>query len=120
MMKAKIAAIAALALAFSVPAFAQAIPEIVVTAPVRLVPPGAEVRSKTVNFADLDVTKPAGAHALLTRITAAAKDVCSPDPGTKDQKAAADYKSCQTGAIDDAVARLNNALVTAEHAKGAQ
>ncbi|MFZ1991009.1 MAG: UrcA family protein [Alphaproteobacteria bacterium] len=118
MMKMKTAAIAALAVAFSTSVFAQAVTEIVVTAPRPT--PGTEVRSKTVNFADLDVTKPAGAHTLLTRVTAAAKDVCAPDPGTKDQKAATDYKSCQTGAIDDAVVRLNNALVTAEHAKGAQ
>jgi len=73
-----------------------------------------------VNFADLDVSKPEGAHTLLLRITAAAKEVCAPDPGTKDQRALANYKNCLGGAAGYAVVRLNNPLVTAEYMKGLQ
>ena len=38
-----------------------------------------QVRSETVKFADLNVTTPAGAEALYTRIHAAAKRVCPED-----------------------------------------
>lgn len=113
------ASVAALVVAFSVSALAQEQkPTEIVVQEQRVLPPGVEVRTKIVNFGDLDATKQEGAHALLVRIRAAAKDVCAPDPGMKDQKLLADYNNCRTHAVDSAVARLNNALVTAEHSKG--
>ncbi len=76
--------------------------DVVVTAP--YAPPGAEIRSTTVAFEDLDLSTHAGAYTLLNRIKGAARQVCSPEatfPGDLDDNA--DYQSCMRGAITRAV-----------------
>ena len=71
-----------------------------------------DVPSKTVLFADLDLTKPAGAKALYGRIRAAAHEVC-------DQSAGGDpilrpaVHACIDKAIDDAVRKVNAPALTA-------
>ena len=72
-----------------------------------------ETRSQMVSYADLDLGHEAGARALLTRITGAAKLVCSPEP--RELKDAKPYRACTRQAVDRAVADVNNPAVSALH-----
>ncbi|MBS0377989.1 MAG: UrcA family protein [Proteobacteria bacterium] len=74
--------------------------------------PAAE-HGVTVSYRDLDLTTPSGAHTLYDRIRTAARTVCG-YRGTQltDQ---AFWDSCYRGAITEAVAKVNNPLLTAVH-----
>jgi len=86
--------------------------EVVVTS-TRASTPGREFKSKAVNYADLDLSTQAGAQQLVKRIRGAAKFVCSPKPNTSDIKASDDYTKCVNTAFGNAVAHVDNPLVTA-------
>jgi UrcA family protein len=82
------------------------------TTPIRAVASSdATVRSITVSFGELDLTKPAGAEALYRRIKKAARAVCdsydSPTPWNLKAQ-----KQCSKTAIDDAVAQVNAPLLS--------
>jgi UrcA family protein len=68
--------------------------------------------SKRVNFADLDISKPAGAHVLYGRIVAAARQVCELN---QFQTLAAKrlMNNCIDHAIDKAVRDVDSPAVTA-------
>ena len=68
-----------------------------------------QVRSETVKFADLNVTTPAGAEALYTRIHAAAKRVC---PETEPLLRAA-ASACARKAVAQAIEKLGLPQLTA-------
>lgn len=80
--------------------------------------PGLEVRSQTVKFADLDLSKSPGIETLLSRIRRAAGDVCSPQPQVNDIGAHKDYNKCVSGAVDGAIAKVNNPRLSALASKG--
>lgn len=65
--------------------------------------------SRTVKFADLNVSSSAGAHALYMRILAAAQVVCSYHPFATD----GDKARCVRDAIADAVARVDRPELSA-------
>jgi UrcA family protein len=65
--------------------------------------------SRTVKFADLNVSSPSGAHALYMRILAAAQVVCSHYWFATD----ADKAGCVRDAIADAVTRINQPALSA-------
>jgi UrcA family protein len=65
--------------------------------------------SRTVNFADLDISTPAGAHMLYMRIRAAAQVVCSYYFFATD----ADKAGCVRVATADAVTRINEPALSA-------
>lgn len=68
-----------------------------------------DVRREVVRFADLDLTRPAGAHELYRRIQHAARDVCARyGPGGYD-------RSCADHAIASAVATVGAPLLSAHH-----
>jgi len=92
-------------------AFAQpTVGEVVVRA--TPLPNGAELRSKLVKVADLDLTRPEGAQTLLGRIRGAAHDVCTPRPShLANLSDVEDYDRCMLGAMDGAVARAGNPLL---------
>jgi UrcA family protein len=69
---------------------------------------GADARSETVKFADLNVGTPAGVEALYGRIHAAARRVCEAPAGEL-----ASIRPCMTKAESQAVAKVNNPLLTA-------
>jgi UrcA family protein len=72
------------------------------------------VRSIEVSYAELDLTKPAGAQTLYERIKKAAYTVC----GAYDSPMAWNYPAktqCLKTAIDDAVAKVNSPLLTSLH-----
>ncbi|MFZ1991400.1 MAG: UrcA family protein [Alphaproteobacteria bacterium] len=85
--------------------------EVVVTS-TRAPTPGREFKSKTVTYADLDLSKQAGAQELVKRIRGAAEFVCSPKPNATDIKASDDYTKCVNTAFGNAVAHVDNPLVT--------
>lgn len=72
------------------------------------------VRKQTVSFAELDLTKQAGAEALYERIKRAAFAVCggyeTPLPGIYTAKS-----RCFKTAVNEAVAKVNSPLLTALH-----
>ena len=115
--------LAALCLAAAGQAYAQpddryAGDEIVVTP--QYAPPGAEVRREWVRFADLDLGTRAGAATLLGRISAAAKQVCSPEPVGPGQLAdTADYRDCYGDAVARAVDTLDEPTLNDVYRYGA-
>ncbi len=74
----------------------------------------AVVHSKTVRYADLDLTKPAGAKVLYGRIRVAAREVC----GFGDWPLPVNYQGCVDGAIDNAVTKVNSPALTTLHLHG--
>lgn len=69
----------------------------------------AQPQSEVVRFADLDLTRAAGARQLYRRIEHAAHEVCAPY-GTRDYD-----RSCADAAIARAVAEIGAPLLTAHH-----
>jgi UrcA family protein len=67
--------------------------------------------SKTVRYSDLDISKPAGAKALYTRIRAAARDVCALYT-TGDPILRAAAQACVDTAIDNAVRKVDAPALT--------
>ena len=74
--------------------------------------PSKDVRTEVVRFADLDLTRPAGAQELYRRIEQAARDVC--------EARGADYyglsadTTCRRSAIAHAIRHVGAPLLT-EH-----
>ena len=79
--------------------------------------PSANAQSESVsvkvNYLDLDTTGMAGAKVLLQRIRRAAKQVCGPEPGIGATAWQYEYLPCVNQATENAVAGLNNPIVTA-------
>lgn len=71
--------------------------------------------ARRVSYADLDISKPAGAKTLYRRIEAAARLVCEPDAG-KDLGAAQRGRACIQQAIDSAVNRVDSVALSELHA----
>ena len=65
--------------------------------------------SRTVKFADLNISNPTGAHVLYMRILAAAQVVCSYYPFTTDT----DKARCVRDATADAVTKINQPALSA-------
>jgi UrcA family protein len=75
-----------------------------------------EATQRRVRYADLDITRSAGAAALYTRITAAARAVCEPTLSTWEQESIASRsRRCREQAIERAVADVNAPALTSYH-----
>jgi UrcA family protein len=72
------------------------------------------VRSIEVSFAELDLTKPAGAETLYKRIKKAAFVVCGAYDSPMSWNHAAKTQ-CFKNAVDEAVARVNSPLLSSLH-----
>ena len=70
--------------------------------------------TRRVSYADLDISKPAGAKTLYHRIDAAARQVC--EPTGKGIGAAEQNRACIKQAIDLAVRRVDSAALSELHA----
>jgi len=77
---------------------------------------GREVRSLTVNFADLDLASAEGAQTLYGRLKTAARRVCG-KADLRDLRAVEDVKGCRAEALDSAVTRIDHPRLTALHGK---
>jgi UrcA family protein len=78
-------------------------------APMRTTPTRADdAPTKTVRFADLDLATAVGAETLYGRIRTAARIVCREQPQSA-------VRECRARAVDDAVSRLGNSLLSSIH-----
>ena len=77
-------------------------------------PAGQAVKMQAVSFADLDLSKPAGAQTLYKRIKAAARVVCGPVDHYSYMTPKA-FRECFETAIADAVAQVDRPSLTALH-----
>lgn len=74
-------------------------------------------RSVTVRYDDLNLSSQAGVSALYSRISRAARNVCR-DPGASTwPQVRQQVRRCQLTAIDAAVKKVNNRILTAMHEK---
>jgi UrcA family protein len=71
-------------------------------------PPGPQL---TVNYGDLNVSHPAGAQVLLSRLGEASEFVCGGKPDTRDLSRIAAFNHCYNEAMDDAVKSTNRSFV---------
>jgi len=71
-----------------------------------------DVRTETVKFADLDLTRPAGAQELYRRIQQAARDVCQPNDSAAHLQFS---QECRSSAIARAVVDVGAPLLTEQH-----
>ncbi|HJR71340.1 MAG TPA: UrcA family protein [Gammaproteobacteria bacterium] len=67
-----------------------------------------DVPTKTVRFADLDISTAIGAETLYGRIRTAARIVCRAQPASA-------VRECRARAVDDAVSKLGNSLLSSIH-----
>ena len=74
-----------------------------------LAPVGKQV---AVNYSDLDLSRPAGAEVLITRMRAAAAQACGPAPDIRDLVMSQIYRQCIAESVDRAVASVNSPMVT--------
>src|SRR5262245_16198362 len=77
--------------------------------------PTDEPRSITVHYAELDLSKPAGAQVLYSRIKKAAYIVCN-GRGTLVERQRF-YPACYRDAVTRAVTAINSPLLSALHGK---
>lgn len=68
----------------------------------------------TVNYADLDISRPAGAQALYNRIKHAARSVCAPLESQQLRRMAL-WRECYEQAVANAVATIDRPALTALH-----
>ena len=71
----------------------------------------------TVSFSDLDISRAAGADALISRLRNASRKVCGDFPNLADTDATRRHKRCMVQATDAAVKQVNAPLVTARYAR---
>jgi UrcA family protein len=69
--------------------------------------------SITVRYADLDLSRVAGAQTLYKRIKGAARSVCG-DQGRRIEEQQ-QWKGCYRGTIADAIVKVNSPLLTLLH-----
>ena len=74
-----------------------------------------EAKSLAVSYADLDLSKPAGAQTLYKRIKKAARVVCGPVDNYTFVTPARKFRQCYEKAIADAVAQVDRPSLTALH-----
>jgi UrcA family protein len=67
-----------------------------------------------VDYSDIDLSRAAGANALYERLQTAAREVCRP-LDSEQLALHKHYVNCRTRAVADAVARIDNPLLTALH-----
>ena len=70
--------------------------------------------SRRVSYADLDISKPAGAKVLYRRIEAAAEQVCG-NEGRRNLSAMTRNRACIDEAVATAVARVNSVALRDLH-----
>jgi UrcA family protein len=73
------------------------------------------VKTQAVSFADLDLSKPAGAQTLYKRIKAAARSVCGPVDQYTFVVSSYSFRKCFDAAVADAVGQVDRPALTALH-----
>ena len=78
--------------------------------------PNQVTSSVKVSYADLDISRAAGARTLYARIRSAAREACGPEPAVLDLRDAAGYNACYEQAVAKAVNRVGSEQLHALHA----
>jgi UrcA family protein len=73
-----------------------------------------EVRTTTVNFADLNLSTAAGARVLYARLKAAAREVCD-NNGELDLRSKLAARQCRKAALERSVSEAAQPMLTALH-----
>jgi len=76
------------------------------------VEPHYEVSQRIVRFADLDITRSAGAATLYARITTAARAVCEPSLSSQELGFSSQTRQCLEQAIERAITDVNAPALT--------
>ena len=71
-----------------------------------------------VSYSDLNISRPEGAQVLITRMRAAARQVCGPAPDQREFTFYRLYRDCVEDALSRAVVTLNDPLVTELYRSG--
>jgi UrcA family protein len=71
--------------------------------------------AKIVSYADLDLSRTAGAEVLLRRVEGASESVCGGTPSIRDLAMTAAFRRCVRENIDEAVATIDAPLLTSIH-----
>lgn len=79
--------------------------------------PGVRTQARSVRFDDLSLSTPEGVKTLYNRIRNAAIAVCGPSERTGTRIVSQDWKDCVSGAIRDAVIKLNQSPLTTYYAQ---
>jgi UrcA family protein len=118
MLKFAVLSTATLVLAAAMPAAVAAQPtvsEVTVRAHPR---PGVEVKSKVVNYRDLNIKTPEGVQTLLGRIRQASEEVCSPVPDSiRNIGDFSNYEGCKTDAMHGALAQVKSPALSAVYGR---
>ena len=72
-----------------------------------------QTRSETVRFPDINMGSVEGAAVLYTRITRAADNVCGDTSSGRLLSIQGDYERCMQSAVGNAIAYINEPVVTA-------
>jgi UrcA family protein len=72
-------------------------------------------QSVTVEYADLNLSHPAGIDSLYSRLRVAASEVCAPRPDVRDLHMKRDWKRCFETALDNGVASADNTALVQAH-----
>jgi UrcA family protein len=83
-----------------------------VTAPAAIAEPTISSTVR-VSYADLDLSREAGARVLLDRIEAASQKVCGPRPSPRNLKINIHYRACYRDAVSQAVAAVESPRLSA-------
>lgn len=75
-------------------------------------------QSRTVSYADLDLSSRAGMNTLMSRINSAAQDVCGLPPDARESHTA--YDACIKAAVNGALVQVAHADVSRQLAANAQ
>jgi UrcA family protein len=68
--------------------------------------------SVTVDYSDLDISRPAGAETLMTRLESASKKICGRRPMQVRFEQLEQYLQCRSSVVEDAVRRIDQPVVT--------
>ena len=74
--------------------------------------PAPAGKQMAVNYADLNISRPTGAEVLITRMRAAAAQVCGPAPDMRDLVMYRFYRQCIAESVERGVATVNAPVVT--------
>jgi UrcA family protein len=80
--------------------------------------PVTGVLSESVSSRGLDLSRAEDARVLLSRLHAAASEVCGGEPQPMELQKAADYRACMRETLDGAVSRVNAPLVASMYRAG--
>lgn len=72
-------------------------------------------RQRVVEYGDLNLNSPHGAHTMVRRIENASRQVCGDRPGTRSLTESGSVNACRVDSTENAVSDLDHPMVTAQY-----